>query len=399
MPVPRGTEDKYGGTLNEYLLERGPPHSRSQIRTVSGVQIMTALGRFSAPASVTYETLEIILAMERYPESEIVQVLLDENLRFLPKCIGLLRSHFSEGGRRLLADSYGFLFLHVMSLAIQVAKLAQTGRIGAFLEKMHRLVANDSIRQTLNDHIRTIEDDVTSRRNSFWPLEWRFDPIVGQKVCLKEIGGCTVSDALFLIEQLWESRKEFLYASAWGVAHFPGWSGLLHMLWNIALQAKDSGSASSPAPAVQNLHLVALVDIVCRYSLSVLDGGEYGEDTFLPLITEDENFLLIVSQFDKSTAVDSADSGAIVRAYSTKVQSIPGPREAKYLDNYMATLLGYTTNSLDCTSNELSTQLSQITRPLFERIWSEFLPAQKGNDRGWSSILGCPTDALTRLLK
>ncbi|KAH7325219.1 hypothetical protein B0J17DRAFT_772565 [Rhizoctonia solani] len=299
MPAPRDTVAKYGKKLNGYLLGKGPPQSRSQIRIVSGVQIMTVLSRFSAPASVTYETLEIILAMERYPESEILLVLLDKNLRFLPKCIGLLRSHCTEGARK--------------------------------------------------------------------------------GVCLKEIGGFKVSDALFLIEQLWISRKEFLYASAWGAAHFPGWSGLLHMLWNTALQTGESGSVSSPVPTVQNLRLVALVDIVCRYSLTILDENEIQT---VVLITEDEKFQAIVSNFDKSIAMDAVDSQAITHAYSTNFKSIPGPRAAKYLDNHLASLSGYPLNNIDPTGSELSNQISQ-----------------EGDDRSWGSILGWSADGLGCLLK
>ncbi|CEL60214.1 hypothetical protein RSOLAG1IB_09452 [Rhizoctonia solani AG-1 IB] len=296
-------------------------------------------------------------------------------------------------------ENYGFLFLHVMSLAIQMAKLAQTGRTGGFLEKMENLTTNDSIRHTLTHYIRTVEDDTTQLRRSFWPLEWRQGPIPGQKVCLKEIGGCTVSDALFLIEQLWESRKEFLYASAWGAAHFPGWSGLLHMLWNISLQARNSGSTSHPAVPVQNLHLVALVDIICRYSLSVRDESAHGEDGLLPFLAEDEKFSLVLSKFNKSTAVDTTDSEAIVQAFSAKIKSLPGPRKTKDLDAYILTLLGFTVNNLDRTSDDLSSQISQITKPLFERLWSEFLPADKKDTRDWGAILGCLSGALTHLLK
>ncbi|CAE6509237.1 unnamed protein product [Rhizoctonia solani] len=373
------SRDKYGIKLKVYLLERDLPQIPHQTRVASDVQIREAFNRFRIqdPPDITFETLEIILSMEKNPHCRQLTLLISETMR--------------EKGTKLLAYSYGYLSLHVITLAIQVVKVLLAQRMGFMLDETERLSPNDSIRPVLSHHVRAAEDQLLLPNTSIWYLPWGLVPELGHKACLTLIGGFTLPDALFLVEQLWISRKEFLYAAAWGARDFLGWSGLLHMLWSIIIQAEEA-EPSSGRETVQRRHWVALGDIIFRYALCELDEDE---DTRISQIVEDKNFLSVLAQIDSSTAVDTADLNMMIVAYSKKIKSTP----TKYLHNYMSTLLTYALPNANRGYDDFAPQLSRFLRPFFDRIWDEFLPLKASSSkRRWSSMVRCQSDAVMLLV-
>ncbi|KAG8763333.1 hypothetical protein FRC11_004674 [Ceratobasidium sp. 423] len=395
MPIPYSPRDKYGIKLKDYLSERGSPQGPHQIRAASDDQVRDAFNRFrfyNYP-DITYETLEIILSMERNPQCWQLNLLISETMLFVPKCIGSLRAHCSEKGTKLLADSYGYLSLHVITLAIQVVKVLLAQRMGLVFDETKMLSPNSSIRSIMAAHSRAAEDLWFLPGTSIWRLGWKFVPALGHKATLSLVGGFTLPDALFLIEQLWISRKEFLYAASWGANDFLGWSGLLHMLWSMVLQADEAESSNGPQMAVQRRHWVALGDVIFRYALCELDESE---DTRMSQIIGDKNFLGVIAQIDSSTAVDTADLNMMIIAYSKKIKST----STKYLDNYMSTLLTYALPNADRGYDDFASQLSRFLRPFFDRLWDEFLPSKTvGNKRRWSSMVRCQSDAVMLLVR
>lgn len=124
--------------------------------------------------------------------------------------------------------------MQVIVLSIEVAKLARTNRLGAFLQipvPMSARYPNHPVSgEFLCLIMRQLEAEEFGQDGEYLKpatrlLGWRADPNNGQQTCLPEIGGCTFPGVKFLIKQMWSARKGLLHVAKRVIANSTGWCG------------------------------------------------------------------------------------------------------------------------------------------------------------------------------
>jgi hypothetical protein len=113
--------------------------------------------------------------------------------------------------------------------------LSQTEQLKSFLSEISKQPTQQSILAILQARIFQLEHKAmfgAQKRGAVWLLGWYEDAATGRLTCLPQIGGCTIVDAKFLIERMWSARANFLRAAKWAAITFPGWSGLLFVVWD-----------------------------------------------------------------------------------------------------------------------------------------------------------------------
>ncbi|CAE6458573.1 unnamed protein product [Rhizoctonia solani] len=229
--------NKYGPQLAEYLSTGGYGRSYELAASLTRQHIADAVKSLAQPESVTYQTFETLMTLEWSPLCDHLDLLVDGDV--FPLCIKLLRQlQFQK--IPILDRAYGFMCLQFLALVVDIGKIAQVNRLDQFLENALKLSAGRSIRSYLNNYTRELEGEwifshPKGRDGLVSLLGWQKDA-TGHRFCLSRIGGCRFDDAMFLLEQLWDDRKRFLHAAKLTSRVFPGWAGLLLVIWNSAVQ-------------------------------------------------------------------------------------------------------------------------------------------------------------------
>lgn len=124
--------------------------------------------------------------------------------------------------------------MQVIALSIEVGILSQTGKLEAFIADVSRLPNQHSIASTLILYLRPMTDTALSGRPDTgmrFLLGWKVRASDRMFIPLDQIGGFTILDAKFLVEKLWNCRKNFFEASQWAAERIPGWSRLILVMW------------------------------------------------------------------------------------------------------------------------------------------------------------------------
>ncbi|KAG8751103.1 hypothetical protein FRC11_009721, partial [Ceratobasidium sp. 423] len=95
-----------------------------------------------------------------------------------------------------------------------------------------------SIFPLLHDRVLQAEMEASfgaERQKTTWLLGWYDYKIAGRSwtSCLRQIGGFTIDDAKFLVEQIWSARADFLPVAMAAGRRFYGWGSLMHVMWRI----------------------------------------------------------------------------------------------------------------------------------------------------------------------
>ncbi|CAE6485302.1 unnamed protein product [Rhizoctonia solani] len=233
-PSRDSLDTKYGPGLSEYLGEAGYNCSRKMASTLTKVHVADAVKSLVRPECVTYQTFETLMALEWSPVCNHIGLILGDS-RVYPLCIKLLRLIHDED-KAILDSAYGFMCLQFMTFALDIAKIAQNDRFGTFQEEISKLSPNRSIRSILNNYSRELEGEGIWRNLGnadkfvhYLGWDWGEDRY---RSCLPQVGGCGFVDTMFLLEKLWTERNLFLEAAQVASGIFPGWGGLLYVIWH-----------------------------------------------------------------------------------------------------------------------------------------------------------------------
>lgn len=126
-----------------------------------------------------------------------------------------------------------------MALAIEVGILWQTAKLEAFIAEVSSLRRQQPIASALREYLDPMTHAALSARKGSdmcFLMGWNVRSSDQRFVALHQIGGFTIVDARFLLEKLWDSRKNFLQAAQWVAGYTPGWSRLILVIWQAFFQ-------------------------------------------------------------------------------------------------------------------------------------------------------------------
>jgi hypothetical protein len=130
--------------------------------------------------------------------------------------------------------------LQFVAFTVEIGKIAQGGRLLTFQEEIAQLLPDHSIRHILNNYARELEGEGiwnnlgnAEKFVGFLGWDWGRD---GYRACLPHIGGCLLTQTMPILRQLYIERKSFLSIARQAAGMFPGWGGLLYVLWNTVFE-------------------------------------------------------------------------------------------------------------------------------------------------------------------
>ncbi|CAE6422024.1 unnamed protein product [Rhizoctonia solani] len=236
----------------------------------------------------------------------------------------------------------------------------------------------------------------SERRGTTWLLGWYDDEIAGRlwTSCLRQIGGFTINDAKFLVEQSWSARTDFLSVAMAGERqrHLYGWGSFLHVVWRILGNNYGIGSGhvgrAGPQTSDQRQCWVRFADISARYALC----SSEAEDSLMPaFLANCPSFSQPWSVAGTGSAIGASDSNRIVQAFSTKLQSRP-----KLHISFSSMLLGYACKNLKAP--DISSPLSRVFQSILERSWVEVARIQELNSEQFNDLLYHTVNLLSALM-
>ncbi|CAE6519737.1 unnamed protein product [Rhizoctonia solani] len=280
------------------------------------------------------------MALEWSPVCNHMELILGDS-RVYPLCINLVRSVDAQD-RDILENAYGFMCLQFITLAMDIAKIAQNDRLLAFQEEISQLAPGHSIRSIMNNYSRELEGE------GIW-------------TCLPQIGGCGFKDTTFLLEQLWTKRELFLEAAQVAASIFPGWGGLF------ILATKE----------LSKLCWKYISEIALRYAMC----SEVREDPVVYVTINHQSLRHSLVIPDGFEPVDDVDAIQVATCTTRKLNSLSTINDM----NLMASeIVGYASILLGPLNLEL--HVKQLFKAAFRRAWNELSAIHYMNNRRWHSF-------------
>ncbi|CAE6502550.1 unnamed protein product, partial [Rhizoctonia solani] len=367
----------YGPRLDAYLTSRraGVGASRYQVHAPSESEIRYAIRTLDDPENASCATFEAILAMERSPQCSFLHLLIESDIDVFPACMRLLRSYCSSG-RPLFEYAYGYLCLQVISLAVDVAKLALVDELWVVEQGTVQVAQHWDPPVLVNNYSRKWEgrefcNDEEYLRPANKLLGWYTDSTSRLETCLPNIGGCTLEDVGFIIQQLWIDRKKFLHVAKMSSGLFPWWCGLFHVMHNTLVKSWGTSIDKLGTPA-ETSRWAHLVELTHRYALCA---DQYEDATLSYLLKDCPRF---AEMNYEPTAIDTADAAQIVSAYLEKMKQLPILKWG-----YISRLCGYVCANFHFDESRYEENLSLIASATLEESWGEMLKAHKMNLIQW----------------
>ncbi|CAE6339999.1 unnamed protein product [Rhizoctonia solani] len=377
MSILQSHQSVYGPRLDTYLnsMRAGAGVSRYRTEAPSEREIKYTINALNDPANVSCATFETILAMERSPECAFLHLLQGPDSTVFPACMRLLRL-YCGGGRALFEYAYGYLCLQVISLAINVAKLALVDQLWIIEQGAVQVGQHWDPPILINNYSRKWEalefcKDENYLRPAARLLGWYTDPNTRLETCLPNIGGCTIEDFDFIIKQLWVNRKSFLRAAKLSSGLFPWWCGLFHAMHNTLVTCWGTSMDRRGTPAEMD-RWVHFLELTHRYSLCA---DKYEDATLCYLLNNCPQFAGITYE---TTATDTDDSAQIVAAYLEKMKQLPILKWA-----YVSRLCGYVCANFHLDQPRYEDNLTLIASATLEEAWGEMLKAHEMNLIEW----------------
>ncbi|CAE6427491.1 unnamed protein product [Rhizoctonia solani] len=375
------TDGKYGPELADYLNEQGYNRPRELAPSLTRVHIADAVKSLADPEHVTYQTFETLMALEWNPVCNHMDLILSDS-RVYPLCIKLLRLICAED-IGILDNAYGFMCLQFIALAMDVAKIAQGDRFPAFQEEISKLSPGHSIRLILNNYSRELEGegiwyDIGNVDNFVRYLGWDWGED-NFRICLPQIGGCGFLDAVFLLKHLWVERAAFLEAALVASGIFPGWGGLLYVIWNAVLENlgwQDNPTKLAPR-APRELYWNQIFEIGLRYAMC----SEIREDPLVYVIINNVHLRFSLTKSNIFYPVDNEDAILVATCTTRKLRSLSTINE---MNNMATGILGYASMLLCPTDFEL--HVTQLYKAAFHRAWNEISAIHRMDSHRWCTF-------------
>ncbi|KAF8599193.1 hypothetical protein BDV93DRAFT_511898 [Ceratobasidium sp. AG-I] len=340
-----GKTAQYGLTVKEFLVSPRPP---TMISSLSKAELVVAIKALAEPENVSPSTLETILLMKRSPLCTHLPLLLSEP-GVIPSCIGLLRGYTQQH--------------EIIALSIEIGILAQTGKLNLFVAEV----------SCLPEALRGREESGMG-----FLLGWELREVDGRRICLPQLGGITIDDAKFLIEQLWSCRASFLQMARLVAGRTPGWARLILVLWQTVLQhSRNAGDMPSETP--EKRYWIYLVDIISRYSLFA---REHEDEPLPPMLTYCLEVTTRNMQVTSPTFMNLEDSREIATGFSAgKFKRSPPPHIL-----FVSALFNYTCTNLH--PSIFDARIPQIYLDVLERAWVDLEKGAQLSGEQWGDLAG-----------
>ncbi|CAE6451134.1 unnamed protein product [Rhizoctonia solani] len=369
---------KYGPRITTYFNELGYNRPRELAPSLTGVHIADAVKSLVDPERATYQTFETLMALEWSPLCDHIDLILDDHGVY-PLCIKLLRSVCSEN-RGILENAYGFMCLQFMTLALDIAKIVQGGRFSTFQEEICQLSPGHSIRLILNNHSRVLEGerifnetDNTNLLGCYLGCEWGED---GHWTFLPQIGGCRFLDTVFLSEQLWNERKQFIKVAQVASGIFPSWGGLLYVIWHAI--SENHGLPDNIIGTHRDRYEGTIFEIGLRYAMC----SDPREDPLVYVIINQQSCLRWTdSEPESFQSVDIEDADQVASCAIQKLRSMPTINNM----NHMSTgILSYA--SMLLCPQSIEQHVNQLYEAAFQRAWREISVIHRTDTFRWCTF-------------
>ncbi|EUC58252.1 hypothetical protein RSOL_241720 [Rhizoctonia solani AG-3 Rhs1AP] len=375
--------DKYGPTLTIYLNEAGYKHPRELAPSLTVSHIADAVKSLAEPERVTFQTFETLMALEWSPLCNHMELILGDS-KVYPLCIKLLRSINAED-RDTLGNAYGFMCLQFITLAMDVAKIVQNGRLTIFQEEVSKLSPGHSIRSIMNNYARELEGECiwydignVDKFLGYLGWDWGEDHY---RSCLPQIGGCGFKDTIFLLQQLWDERELFLQAAQVAAGIFPGWGGLVYVIWHAVFE--NLGSLDKPTILAaqfpkERTKLIwsCMFEIALRYAMC----SEIQEDPliYVTINSQDLQASLQVAKHNTYSAVDDKDAILVATCTTRKLRSLLTINDMNFM---AAEILGFASVLLGPTDFQFHAE--QLYKAAFCRAWNEISAIHRMDSYWW----------------
>ncbi|KAG9118785.1 hypothetical protein FRC07_006527 [Ceratobasidium sp. 392] len=304
------------------------------------------------------------LSRPTYPANMLMLI----GTKVLSSCTLLLREHIQDTQEPVFFYEYGYLCFQVMVLAIQVAllKAQECDTFDGFM-----LVARKCPPREIPEALSMQTTLVISLCNHELPgkgLFYLLDPSSdqqGRMIALPAVGGMNSVDGLFLVNTLWESRKQLSYIVS--KTPTPGWIFPLQV-FALLLRSIKKENIETTWTYLENL---------ChRYGL-----GSGEED--LPALAETcitAAKFCINSDFlgDSYRMEDEEDARTVVESYVARMTPRPGKGPLPQV--FCSTLIDFVFGERISTLGEL---LHPMIRVGYERVWLDLLDEKVARDTIW----------------
>ncbi|CEL63957.1 hypothetical protein RSOLAG1IB_10940 [Rhizoctonia solani AG-1 IB] len=315
--------DKYGPKLAVYLNEGGFNRPRDLATSLTGIHIADALKSLAEPERVTFRTFETLMALEWSPVCDHADLLVGDDSKVFPLCFNLLKLLCFHDKKKILEYAYGFMCLQFVAFTVEIGKIAQGGRLLTFQEEIAQLLPDHSIRYILNNYARELEGEGiwnnlgnADKFVGFLGWDWGRD---GYRACLPQIGGCLLTQTMPILRQLYIERKSFLSIARQAAGMFPGWGGLLYVLWNTVFEnhgGQDNQKLGKKED--QDINWNCIFEIGLRYAMC----SKIEEDPLIYIIINNGDLRLYLTDPDHFSPVDIEDSNQVATCATQKLDSM-----------------------------------------------------------------------------
>ncbi|KAF8599186.1 hypothetical protein BDV93DRAFT_592123 [Ceratobasidium sp. AG-I] len=308
--------------------------------------------------------------MHRHPYCIYLPLLLSKP-GVLSSCIQLLREYTKQDG--ILDYEFGYLCLQVMALSVEVGILSQTQRLEAFIADVSKLPSQHTIARTLMKYLDPMTHTALSGKKGTdmcFLLGWEVRASDERFVALHQLGGVTIVDARFLVEILWDSRKDFLHAVQRAAGYVPGWSRLILVIWQSFIQHAYGNVPEKPSQ--QNWNYVT--DLIARYSLF---SAEHIDELMLAMLGKSQEIkhMHFGANAYSPTFVDVDDSEAVVASFcQARLKSTPPA-------HIIFTAMVFKYACINLHPSIFNARIPQLFAGVVERAWVQLEKAAQLNNR------------------
>ncbi|CAE7196367.1 unnamed protein product [Rhizoctonia solani] len=254
---------------------------------------------------------------------------------------------------------------------MEVAKIAQNERLLTFKEEISQLSSGHSIRAIMNNYACELEGE------GIW-------------YNIGNIGGCGFKDTVFLLEQLWEERELFLAAAQVASGIFPGWGGLLYVMWHAVFE--NLGELDKPSviatKKLSELYWKCIFEIGLRYAMC----SEMREDPLVYVTINSQSLRNSLRVPDNYYPVDDEDAIQVANCTTRKLRSLSTINDM----NLMASeIFGYALILLCPTDIEF--YMRQLYEAAIHRAWSEISATHRMDSFRWFTFGAHLNDCIVAL--
>ncbi|KAG8726993.1 hypothetical protein FRC11_014072, partial [Ceratobasidium sp. 423] len=184
---------------------------------------------------------------------------------------------------------------------------------------------------------------------------------------------------MFLLGQLWAERAAFLEAALVASGIFPGWGGLLYVIWNAVLE--NLGWHDSPIKLAPRERRALCWDYMFEIGLRYAMCSEMQEDPLVYVIINNPELRFLLTKPNCYRPVDDEDAILVTTCTARKLRSLSTINE---MNNMATGILGYASMLLCPTDFEL--HVNQLYKAAFHRAWNEVSAVHGMDSHRWCTF-------------